>query len=363
MRRLYLDGEGLVSIVHIGGSHVQAGYLTDRMRANFVSVAGGVMAERGFLFPYKLAGSNSPASVRCKWTGNWTGCRNALSTSNCDWGMSGITASTSDSTATVKLWAMRSDSTTYKFNMVRIMHPDHLPDGWSMKIDSVGSHHRHIRKYGYTEFHLSEYTDTLRISIARLDSSAGEFSLQGIYLGEQDRSEASGIVYNPIGVNGAGTYSYLRCKDFGKQLHAVTPDLVIFGIGVNDANVPESDFMPEVYEARYDSLIQTIRSVNPDCAFLFITNNDTYYNKRYPNRNAFKVRETMLRLAEKHHGAVYDLFNVMGGLGSISDWRDAKLASSDLVHLTREGYELQADMMFQAIRDALGDYMAEQGLE
>jgi lysophospholipase L1-like esterase len=177
-----------------------------------------------------------------------------------------------------------------------------------------------------------------------------------------DKKQVPGITYNAIGVNGAGTYSYLRCQDFDKQIHGIVPDVVVFGIGVNDANVPEADFNPSMYEARYDSLIYKIRETNPDCAFLFITNNDTYYQKKHPNRNAFQVQATMRRLAEKHGGALYDLFDVMGGLGSITQWKNANLASSDLIHLTREGYELQGDMMFTAIRNALGDYMDSIGL-
>jgi lysophospholipase L1-like esterase len=50
----------------------------------------------------------------------------------------------------------------------------------------------------------------------------------------------------------------------------------------------------------------------------------------------------------------------MGGLGSIDDWKDAQLAASDRIHLTKKGYELQADMMFEAFRKAFGDYLNEK---
>src|SRR5690348_4711013 len=57
---LVFDGEGKISIVHIGGSHVQGGALTDRMRSNFSRLTNGTEGERGFVSPYKLAGTNSP---------------------------------------------------------------------------------------------------------------------------------------------------------------------------------------------------------------------------------------------------------------------------------------------------------------
>jgi lysophospholipase L1-like esterase len=47
----------------------------------------------------------------------------------------------------------------------------------------------------------------------------------------------------------------------------------------------------------------------------------------------------------------------MGGLGSISDWENADLAASDRVHLSKKGYELQADLMALAFQKALGDYL------
>jgi lysophospholipase L1-like esterase len=98
-------------------------------------------------------------------------------------------------------------------------------------------------------------------------------------------------------------------------------------------------------------------------SFIFVTNNDTYYNRKYPNRNALKVQEVMQNLAEKHNGAVYDMFAIMGGLGSIDDWRDNNLAAKDRIHLTKRGYELQADLMFEAFRNSFGDYLSEPKIE
>jgi hypothetical protein len=90
-----------------------------------------------------------------------------------------------------------------------------------------------------------------------------------------------------------------------------------------------------------------------------VTNNDTYFNKKRPNRNALKVQQAMYNLAARHNGAVYDLFEVMGGLGSIDKWVASGLASRDRIHFTRKGYELQADLMFDAFRKSFGDYLAE----
>ena len=60
--KLAFEGEGKISIVHIGGSHVQGGFLTDRLRRNFASIVHNSEGERGFLFPYEIAKTNSPKS-------------------------------------------------------------------------------------------------------------------------------------------------------------------------------------------------------------------------------------------------------------------------------------------------------------
>lgn len=351
--KLAFEGEGKISIVHIGGSHVQGGFLTDRLRANFSSIVSNAAGERGFVFPYEIAKTNSPKSIHCKWSGNWTGCRNSVSGSDCLWGLSGINATCTDERASVSISSNRFDSTLYSFNKVRIYY--HASKNVAVMLDS----NLHITTLfndtlgGYMEYAFTEDVTTLNFGYEITDSLPGFFTLQGVYLGESP----NGIAYHAIGVNGASTRSYLKCERFGEHLQTLRPDLAIFGIGINDANVPEGDFDASQYEARYDSLIRHFRFANPQACILFVTNNDTYYQKRYPNKNAIAVQKVMYKLAKKYDGAVFDLFEIMGGLGSINQWEKANLAASDRVHLSKRGYELQADLMAQAFQKALGDYL------
>ncbi len=351
--QLAFNGSGKVSVVHIGGSHVQGGFLTDRLRANFTEMVYGAEGERGFVFPYNMAKSNCPKSVQCDWTGKWEGCRNSVSSDNCLWGMSGVSATCYDSSASVTLSATGYDGNTYSFGRVKIFNQrssnvtivaDSNVTILSMKENPLN---------GYTEIEFTPYVNKLHFTFQKTDNEPSYFAFQGAYLG----GEKSGLSYHAIGVNGASTKSYLRCGMFDQQLETLKPDLAIFGIGINDANVPEGEFDASQYEARYDSLIKKFLVVNPNVCLIFITNNDTYYHKSYPNRNAIKVQQSMYRLAKKYDGAVYDLFEVMGGLGSIRNWQNAQLAASDKIHLTKRGYELQADMMSTAFKEAFGNYL------
>ncbi len=350
---LAFNGTGKISIVHIGGSHVQGGFLTDRLRANFNEMVYGAEGERGFVFPYNLAKSNSPKSIQCDWTGNWEGCRNSVSSDDCLWGMSGVSATCYDSTATVTLAASGYSGVPYSYGTIKIYNQR------SSNVQIDADTNVTLLKVtedpvtGFTEFVFTPYVNKFQFTFRKTDPEPSYFTFQGAYLGE----EKSGLSYHAIGVNGASTRSYLRCGLFDNQLETLHPDLAIFGIGVNDANVAEGSFDVVQYEERYDSLIQKFLVVNPNTCILFVTNNDTYYHRSYPNRNAIKVQQSMYRLARKYDGAVYDLFEIMGGLGSIRNWQNAQLAAADKIHLSKRGYELQADMMSTAFREAFGNYL------
>jgi lysophospholipase L1-like esterase len=121
--------------------------------------------------------------------------------------------------------------------------------------------------------------------------------------------------------------------------------------------VPPDQFNAQAYETKYDSLIRTIIQVNPETCFLFLNNNDTYIGGTAPNTNIYRVRDVINKLADRYNGGVYDFFSVMGGLGSIKKWEEQKLAATDKIHLTKKGYELQADLIAIAFRNSLGNYL------
>jgi lysophospholipase L1-like esterase len=96
-------------------------------------------------------------------------------------------------------------------------------------------------------------------------------------------------------------------------------------------------------------LVSWIRSVNPKAEFLFVTNNDSYYKRRYPNKRALIARDVMINLSQKYNSGMWDMFNVMGGLGSVKTWQNYGFAKKDKIHLTKAGYLLMGDLMFSAI--------------
>lgn len=350
--KILLDGDGQVNVLHMGGSHVQGGSLSHAMRQKMQSLAPGLKGHRGLIFPFKLAKTNNPRNYHVEKKGKWKGSRISVKSHFSHWGISGVTATTLDSLASVKIYS-RKEEDNFAFTKVRIFYhmdsisfqPLFVNQGiQSTRVDSVAQ---------FMEVTFSQPKDTFQIAFMK-NALKSRFILQGIQL----LSNGPAMVYNPIGVNGASTANYFRSDMLATQMKMVAPDLVIFGLGINDANTYERLFKQKEYEDNYDRIIALLKEANPAVSIIFMTNNDSYFYKRYPNPNAYKVRDAMINLAKKYNAAVWDLFNIMGGFDAIRIWAAYDLARPDLIHFSSKGYELQAELLFLAIKEAFGDYLS-----
>lgn len=184
------------------------------------------------------------------------------------------------------------------------------------------------------------------------------FTLTGILT----ETDAPGITYTGVGINGAKVHDYFEevCPQFEKELSFYKPDLVIFAIGINDANVEK--FNDKQFKDDYDKLIARIKKVNPNVAIIFETNNDMYRKvkkKRFVQHpNGDVARKAFFALAEKHKAGVWDKFGIMGGLGSMSKWEKADLAKADKVHFKLSGYNLLGDLFYKAIINCYQEHIA-----
>jgi len=345
-------GEGNVSIMHIGGSHVQAGMFTQQFRDNLLSISTDLIGGQYFIFPFSTGGTNNPSHYIVRSTGTWTYCRNAIRReTDKRMGLAGAAITTSDSTATIRILTRErypSDlPPVYDFNKVTLIGFSETENVVPVISCNDSTYHGLYDEWKSTyTFSLPDFTDTICIMF---DSVPGEFTLTGILL----ENDMPGISVHGVGVNGARVSSYLRCDDFERDLELIRPDLIIFGIGINDAS--EDDFEKDVFLKNYDELIQVIKRVNPDCALLFMTNNDSYKRlkkkkKRYEvNPNGEVVEEAFMEMGKKYNAAVWDQFDIMGGLESMQKWENAGLAKKDKVHFTSEGYRLLGDLLYNAL--------------
>ncbi len=352
--------KGKINIMHLGSSHVQGGTFPHRVRRNVLLPYTDFVADRGMLFPYSAAAKcNNPFDYKVMRSRVLDLTRNVYKEPAERLGLCGIAVTAADSAADIAIQLAEPDimwgtnrivlfgesrggvvpclAVTEKVDKSGLMQ-------WKeMSPDEIDTS---LRRY---EFRLEEAVDSFHVVLPCGEGQS--FALTGVYLANDE----PGISYHSIGVNGASLNDYLsKCPYFTHDLRMIKPDLVIFGIGINDAS--GNNFDTVVFKQKYLQLVDSIRSVNPDCAFIFITNNDSYRHARRKytvNENGALARDVFYRLAEETGGAVWDQFAIMGGLRSMQTWYDHNLAQKDRVHFTRAGYELLGDLLSNALFETL----------
>lgn len=352
------SGTGNINIVHIGSSHVQAGTLSHTIRRNLLLSYPDLIARRGMIFPYSAANKcNNPADYKVKRSCEFQLIRNVYQEHPVPLGVTGISVYVENQPAEIKIM-MNDTDLTFCTNRIVVLGEsvDNKVIPW-IRIDTM-FFYPVVKDFEQRRF-VFEVPDVADSFAVVMPCDSGQrFALTGVFLDNDN----PGITFHSIGVNGADLDDYLRCPYFQTDLELLQADMVIFGIGINDANAPNFDM--QVFEKRYLQLIQKIKNENPDCAFVFITNNDSYKKisrRKYAvNKNNLKAREVAYHLAELTQGAVWDQFDIMGGLESMNQWRINGYAQTDRIHFTVKGYRLLGNLFFNAFLDAYQDVLASE---
>lgn len=348
---------GKARIMHIGDSHIQAGYFTGKVRECIHKGLGCGTRERGFVFPFGLAHTNGPTNYAAQYSGNWNGFKSASNNTQSDWGIAGISASTKDDSTTLKIYSNNHTFDAYSFDKVRLFYKD-KSDAFTVYLNADKADSIEVTKDDngcFLSFDILGGTDTLYFTF-RKDSNDLEstFLMQGIELLNDD----PGITYSEVGVNGARVKSFLRCDDFTSQLATVHPDLVILSLGVNDAY--NLNFDDSLFYSYYDSLINIIKATLPKANIILTTPGDGKRYRKTLLKENLLIRNKILRLAKSNNCAVWDFFKVMGGLGSVNNWFTSGLIAQDYLHFNENGYNLQGALFYKALSVSYNNYTAKR---
>ena len=337
-------------IMHIGGSHIQADFYSNKLRTYLQNMSEVATSQRGFVFPYHLAHTNNPLNYRVEANNDlWEGYRCSVNHHQSTWGLSGVTAAFRRVRDTIVVKSnYKNDvlNTRYCFNRLRVFY-DTWTDDYDVRVtepdlvvmDTI------VDQGKYREFRFNSDIEEISLVVERKFHAGRdtEFLLMGLEM----MNDEPGIEYTSIGANGAKFDSYFRCELFEEQLGLYTPDLFIISIGTNDAYTP--NFKPEKFEAQYEEFIQMVKRVNPECAILLTVPNDSYYKRRHPNPHTGKQQKIIHKLAQRHQMAVWDFYEVMGGLGASGQWYQKELMPKDRIHFTLPGYSVKADLLLDAL--------------
>jgi alginate O-acetyltransferase complex protein AlgI len=337
--------EGKVKILQIGDSHVQGGAWSGTVRNTIHDKFGCGVTERGFVFPYHMAGSNGPKDYKVEFTGEWHGCRSAFTEQSCSWGLAGFNASSNSDTLSMKLWAKQGENENYVFDQFDL-YAQFDTASFNLR---VGTDSALVKGFSYDSladiyhFELNIAVDTLSVFFTRKNSLKDSVVIQGMYLG----NGVDGITYSEAAVNGGKVQSFLASENFLRQLQDVSPDLLVISLGTNDTY--SAEYKDSSFKAQYGFLLYQINRSLPGANIILTTPGDAQrYMKTHVSEN-IGARKIIIELAQKYNCAVWDWYSIMGGSNSIQEWKSYNLCAYDKVHLNDRGYELQGKLMYNAL--------------
>lgn len=329
----------VASVVHIGDSHIQADYFTGELRRRFQSKFGN--AGRGLVFPYKIAKSYGSQDLQFSHEGGWDYFSVKNKGEQTSVGLSGYTVLPHPHAS---LLVSVEERGPCAFNKLTVW--DTFGTFLPQLTDSDISWERVNGKTVIKSTKLLH-----KVMLKSTHSAQRRPELEGLIL----ERKSQGVIYHSIGINGATTAQYLRA-DFESQLVDLDADIVILSFGTNDCYTYSSRFCLSCVKENYRTLIKRIRKLNPSTPILLTSPADHFFKRRYPNSNVDKLRGALKELVEEENIALWDLYTIMGGKRSILTWKNEALARNDLIHFTKEGYQKQGDLLFEAFMNHYQGY-------
>jgi lysophospholipase L1-like esterase len=348
---LQKTGKGSVKIVHIGDSHLQAGYLSAIVRKGLQSFFGN--AGRGLVFPYRLASSNAPDDISTSSNVSWAYNRVARPELPGNPGISGFYISSSTASPRISM-ALKPDADVDQ-SFTRIRFFTEPGNSWIVQAGTSSTPYVIKSEAGdtamYDELLLDEPATSF--SMTAVGGSSGAKKLHGVSL----EKAAPGILYHTIGVNGARYDSYSNAALFLQQLPALNADLYIISLGTNEAQKPAID--QQALIATVTSFITKLRLASPGAAVLLTTPADSYLGGRQLSAPMSAVHSALALAASSADLALWDLYFITGGFGSSRSWASAHLLSGDRVHYTKAGYELQGSLLLAALANGYNQFIGK----
>jgi len=339
------QGEWVTRIVHYGDSHVAADILTGALRRQLQLCFGEAGA--GFVLPgrpwpgYLRAGVTSHASEGWQTDGLTQGSVVA----DGRLGLAGVSLSTKGACEWITVTAAGSYFDIYVLKQ---------PGGGSISVSLDGVEHK--RNFSLdsrtNESACIEVVAAFRSvhTIEIRTTSAGRARIFGIAI----EFHSAGVIYDALGINGARASRPLQWdwKVLAASLERRDPDLIVVAYGSNE--VSDVDLDLEEYRASFTTLLNKFHEAAPRASILVIGPPDRAVRRGHRWKTIGRMTalvEAQRQAAFEAGAAFYDLFNAMGGPGSIERWatQPERLAQPDRVHLTSTGYRLVADCLYSEL--------------
>lgn len=327
-----------VRIAHIGDSHVQADFFPGKLRCLFQNRFGN--AGRGLVFPYQQAGTHSPIDFKTESKAQFESKRSVFQKGGPSIGISGMSIKSKRPDFDLFFYLKERYGQLQGFDQLSIFREPAAGINWRLIANEKTLLPLSLSHNFQEVFHLDEPVTSATIQAV----GNKEVTIHGLLL---ENTSDKGILYNMMGVNGTTYYHFNRCEYLAPQLKALKPDLIILTLGTNEALHP--GFSRVAFERESRNFLQKLKESCPQSSILITTLPDAWIKKRKPNPRTEAAREVLIGMARDFRAGYWDLFEIMGGAGSMQPWVEAQLGYVDYIHFTQAGYELQADLLFTAL--------------
>ena len=351
-----------VDVYHCGDSHIQADYLTGTIRNRLQGVFGN--AGRGLVAPLRAARTNEAPGYRTGiFSGNIQVARLTNTYPEAVLGASGYTFFSYRSLA----YSIAARENAYgigPFNKVAVLD-NAASAGYQLLLSDTAElslEGKWDAGTGKLRFmHFDTPLRALRIGYRPI-APEGTLEHYGLLL----ENDSCGIIYHAVGVNGATYAQYLKAELLLPQLQAIAPKLIIISLGTNECVGPIFD--AGTFYQQANRLVSNLREALPGCSILLCAPPDysrrissVYYTGRgrrkrkhvqshyVPNGNVEICGRTLRQVAMHNDAAYFDLQEAMGGPGAMQRYFANGWAAYDHIHFSERGYQLQGDLLFNAI--------------
>lgn len=347
------EGKGFARLLFFGASHTASDLYTSVIRRELQRRFGD--GGYGFVMPAKPWTHYRPRDIVVESTNTWHTDRVGKKDARRDgfYGLAGMSVSSSSPKDFGRIKAQRAEVfEVFYLEQPGGGHLEVLLDGgpWG-KLSTAGENFR----LGMVTVRTKDGPHTLEVRPV----GDGEVRLFGVVV----ERGSSGVVLDTLAIPGSRAGDILEWDErtFKEALQRRSPNLVVLAYGTNESGDDEDPIY--LYELRLRAVIGRIRSMVPKSSCLLIgpsdwpvRREDGLFSERA--RTALII-EVQRRVAFEEGCGFFDLQAFSGGPLSMVQWAKLPkpLAQPDLVHFTREGYELLGRTLLKALLRACGYHL------
>ena len=344
-------GDDHTIVLHLGDSHVQAGFFTMPIREYFGRQFG--LSGLGLIVPYRILGTNEPRHTRLQ------GRRGGYATDQItrrSYAGEGPTGIEMRSIVSRPQEVTLSTSDGVRFDRVIVFHGPN-DRAFSLSGDWSDSPRRpfSLLTAGFCE---ADTLDLKRsVTSTKLVIPAG-----ATFYGASLECLAPGVTVHTLGHNGATYQTYLK-DHFTNSVSKLKPDLIIISLGTNDAMGRVNS---SAVRASVRSLVNQLRKSCPEAKIVLSTPVMCYVSHRRgrtaPNPNVKLVSRAIIEEAKALGVGYIDTFEIFGGERGADRLVSKGLLRSDRIHLTTEGYKSLGNSIADALAKDYKRYLGSRAM-